>query len=213
MFIASVPRFRSFRSHPYPQKGTAALAVHSLMIDTGHSAIEFAATYAMNSIIKGRFLSYSGSITVDTDDPESSTAAIEIETRSLTSDNESRDSHLKSADFFDVETTDLITFESTSVEVIEDGHWHVNGDLTILGHTRAVALDTRFYGIVEDANGDTRAGFVAETDIRRSDWYLTWNAEQESGVLVSDRVRVSLYISAIPADDRLNEQVSDEDEV
>lgn len=187
------------------------MAVHTLMIDTGHSAIEFAVTFAMNSIIKGRFLRYSGSITLDTEDPEDSRAFVEIDTGSLMTDNVERDTHLRSADFFNVEAGSRITFESTSVDVLEDGHWHVNGDLTILGHTRPVTLDTRYYGLVEDAHAVTRAGFVAETDIHRSDWGLTWNAGQESGVLASDRIRVSLYISAIPAGDALNGPDLDED--
>ena len=76
----------------------------------------------------------------------------------------------------------------------------MTGDLSMAGQSRPVNLDTRFYGIVEDATGVTRAGFVAETDILRSDWGFDWNEEQESGVLVSDRVRLSLYISAVPSE-------------
>jgi polyisoprenoid-binding protein YceI len=177
------------------------MAVYSLTIDPVHSAAEFAVTYAMNSIVKGRFLELSGSITLDTDKPEHSSASARIDAASVWTHGATRDDHLRSADFFDVEGHEQLTFESTSVEVIEDNHWHVHGNLSILDQTRPVTLDARYYGIVKDATGETRAGFVAETDIQRSDWGLLWNADQETGMLVSDRVRISLYISARPAED------------
>ncbi|CAN5743218.1 YceI family protein [soil metagenome] len=179
---------------------------HEMSIDPTHSFIEFAVTYAMNTIIKGRFQEFSGTLVLDTDDPASSKVSVQINANSINTGAERRDGHLKGDDFFSVETHDELRFESTSVDVVDDSRWQVHGDLTILDTSRPVTLDTGYYGIVQDAMGDTRAGFVGETDINRSDWDMDWNAEQETGVLVSDRVRVSLYISAIPVEDDAVEQ-------
>lgn len=184
---------------------------HEMSIDPTHSSIEFAVTYAMNTIIKGRFQDFSGTLVLDTDDPASSTASVRITASSIDTGAEQRDGDLKGDDFFSVETHGELRFESASVDVIDVNHWTVHGDLTILDTTRPVTLDTRYYGIVQDAMGGTRAGFVSETDINRSDWGMDWNAEQETGVLVSDRVRISLYISAIPAEHDADEQADSEE--
>lgn len=180
-----------------------------MTIDPNHTAIEFAVTYAMNTIIKGRFHEFNGTLQLDTDDPDRSHVSVEIQADSLNTGSEQRDEQLRSDAFFDVESHDQLNFESTSVEVVGDNHWHVHGDLSMLDVTRPVTLDTHYYGIVEDATGITRAGFVCETDIRRSDWGMDWNAEQETGVLVSDRVRIALFVSAIPVE---GEPGGDEDD-
>lgn len=172
-----------------------------MTIDPNHTAIEFAVTYAMNSIIKGRFHEFSGTLLLDTDDPTASHVSVQIDAGSLDSGSAQRDEQLRSDAFFDIESHEMLAFESTSVELAGDNHWRVHGDLSILDVTRPVTLDTHYYGIVEDATGITRAGFVSETDIRRSDWGMGWNAEQETGVLVSDRVRIALFVSAIPVED------------
>lgn len=176
------------------------MPTRELTIDPIHSSVEFAVTYAMNTIVKGRFSGFSGTITLDSVEPTNSSVSVEVRSGSVETGAESRDEQLRGEDFFDVEAHGALTFESTGVEIVDAHHWHVHGDLTIIGTTRPVTLDTHYYGIVEDATGSTRAGFVAETDLNRSDWGMDWNAEQDNGVLVSDRVRVSLYVSAVPAE-------------
>ena len=170
-----------------------------LDIDLNHSTLEFAVTYAMNSIVKGRFQDFSGSLDFDADNPTDSRVSIQVSANSVSTGVETRDNHLRSADFFDAGSYHDLSFDSTNVAIIGDKRWKVTGDLSMAGITRSVDLDTRYFGTVEDATGVTRAGFVAEADILRSDWGLVWNEEQETGVLVSDRVRLSLYISAIPS--------------
>ncbi len=172
---------------------------YELSIDPVHSAIEFAVTYAMNSVIKGRFLEYSGVISLDTDDPFRNSVQARINASSLTTDGQERDQQLKGSEFFDVSSSEWLTFDSSSVEIVEDRRWHLSGDLTMAGHSHPVTLDIRYYGIQTDSDGGIRAGFVAESDINRSDWGMNWNAQLDNGVLISDRVRISLYISAIPA--------------
>ena len=172
---------------------------YRLTLDPSHTAIEFAATYAMNSIVKGQFTEFEGIIYLDTDDLSKSSAQATIEAASIDTRLGERDVHLRSADFLDADSNPRIEFVSTSAEVAGENSWNITGDLTIGESTRPVNLNATYFGIVTDAMGTTRAGFVAETDINRSDWGLTWNAEQSTGVLVSDRIRITLYVSAVPA--------------
>src|SRR5690606_17536304 len=110
-----------------------------------------------------------------------------------------RDGHLKSGDFFDVESHPTWTFTSTSIETDGDDYV-VRGDLTIHGVTREVALATEFNGGATDPFGNARTGFSAETEISRKDFGLTWNAALETGgVLVGDKVKIAIDVSAIKA--------------
>ncbi len=188
------------------------MATQRYKLDPVHSSIEFAVTYAMNSIVKGRFTDFNGSIALDPDAPEESSTTVEIRAGSITTDAEPRDQHLRGDDFFDVANHATLAFESTDIEVVEAHRWQINGNLTIIGVTKPVTLDAHFYGIVDDARGSARAGFVAEVDLTRSNWGLTWNAKQPDGVLVSDRVRVSLYISAVPDDSEQPDNDTSEDD-
>jgi len=108
-----------------------------------------------------------------------------------------RDGHIKGADFFDVENFPTWTFVSTSVTG-SGAEAVVAGDLTIHGVTRPVTLATEFNGTAVDPYGNLRAGFSASTEISRKDFGLTWNAALEAGgVLVGDKVKITLDISAI----------------
>lgn len=169
-----------------------------LDIDVNHSSIEFAVTFAMNSIVRGRFRDFSGTIMFDEQDPTKSTVSVQIDSASIDTGVELRDDHLRSSEFFEAGVHHDLSFNSTTVARISDEHWHVHGDLSMAGQTHPVTLDTRYFRTVVDATGVTRAGFVSEVDVLRSDWGIEWNDEQEEGVLVSDRVRISLYVSAIP---------------
>ncbi|OPZ51506.1 MAG: hypothetical protein BWY91_02671 [bacterium ADurb.BinA028] len=112
---------------------------------------------------------------------------------SVSTNQADRDGHLRSADFFDVETYPELTFVSTSVS--SDS---MTGDLTIKGVTRSVTFDLEFDGVQADPWGNTKAGFTATTAINRSDWGLTWNAAIEGGgVLVSDKIAITLEIELL----------------
>jgi polyisoprenoid-binding protein YceI len=169
-----------------------------LDIDVNHSSIEFAVTFAMNSIVRGRFRDFSGTIMFDEQDPTQSTVSVQIDSASIDTGVELRDDHLRSSDFLEAGVHHDLSFNSTRVETVSDVQWSVHGDLSMAGQTHPVTLDTRYFGMVVDATGVTRAGFVSEVDLSRSEWGIVWNDEQDEGVLLSDRVRISLYISAIP---------------
>ena len=108
---------------------------------------------------------------------------------SIDTRNEQRDGHLRSDDFFDVETYPKLTFVSTSVEQTDEETLRVTGDLTIKGTTKPVTIDFTFTGAATDPFGNERVGFEGSVVVNRKDWDLTWNAALETGgVLVSDKV-------------------------
>jgi len=147
--------------------------------------------------VKGRFAQFDGSISVDEDNPEQSSVNVRIETASVDTHDEKRDTHLRSDDFFDVEVYPVISFESTRVERVGDEQFRVTGNLTIRDTTREVALDTTFHGIGHTPWNTQVAAFSAETTVNRRDYGLAWNMPLEKGgVLVGESIKISLEIQA-----------------
>lgn len=172
------------------------LATGTYVIDASHSEAAFSVRHAGIAKVRGTVAITEGTITVGEDLAVSGVAAT-LDAASIDTRDANRDGHLKSADFFDVETYPTWTFASTSVEPARDGY-AVTGDLTIHGVTRQVTLATEFNGTATDPFGNARAGFSATTEISRKEFGLTWNAALETGgVLVGDTVKISLEISAI----------------
>lgn len=167
-------------------------------IDPVHSNVEFTVKHMVVSTVRGRFGAVEGQIHLDPEHPEQGSVVATIDATSIDTNNEQRDEHLRSADFFDVENHPTLTFKSTGVEVVESDHWKVHGDLTIRGTTRPVTLDVTLDGIIVDAYGNNRAAFTATTSINRKEFGLNWNALIESGgAVVSDKVNIELHIAAV----------------
>ncbi|MFI7586098.1 YceI family protein [Spongisporangium articulatum] len=166
-------------------------------IDTVHSTVGFAVKHAMVSTTRGRFESFTGSATIDAENPENSTATVEIDAASVNTNNERRDGHLKSPDFWDAETNPKITFQSTSATLKGDDLVMV-GDLTIKGISKPVEIVWTFNGVAKDPfGGGWKAGFEGVATVDRADWDLTWNAAVETGgFLISDKVKLVLEIEA-----------------
>jgi polyisoprenoid-binding protein YceI len=170
------------------------LATGTWTIDPTHSEAAFTVRHAGISKVRGTVAITAGAVTV-TDEGASVTATLDPSTVSTGDAN--RDGHLKSGDFFDVEKFGQWTFASTEVRQ-DGGDWVIVGDLTIHGETRTVELVTEFNGVAVDPFGNTRAGFESSVTISRKDFGLTWNAALEAGgVLVSDKVVITLDVSAI----------------
>ena len=113
---------------------------------------------------------------------------------------DARDTHLRSADFFDAAQYPELAFRSTSIKKVGDGYT-IDGDLTMHGQTRPVTLDAEIGGIVPDMRGGRRAGFSASTKISRKEWGLTWNGALESGgVLVGDEVKITMDLAVVQAE-------------
>jgi polyisoprenoid-binding protein YceI len=166
-------------------------------IDPSHTRVEFSVRHMMVSTVKGHFTSVQGAIVIDEANPADSSVAIQIDPTSLTTSDEQRDAHLRSADFFDADQFPTITFVSTRVAGSRD-QFKLTGDLTMHGVTREVTLDVDFNGIGTSPYGATIAGFSAETRINRKEWGLNWNVGLEAGgVLVGDQLKIGIEVEAI----------------
>jgi polyisoprenoid-binding protein YceI len=171
-------------------------------IDPAHSTVEAVARFAMLSNVRGRFGAFSGTITVG-DTLDRSSVEVEIEAATIDTNTARRDDHLRSEDFLWVERHPKITFVSTRIEPVGgEDRYRVWGDLTMRGETREVELDMSFEGVGPDPWGNTRAGVEATATLNRKDWGVNWNALIEAGgVLVSDTLNISIFVSAIKRKD------------
>ncbi len=167
-------------------------------IDTAHSNVEFVARHLVVTKVRGHFGKWSAHIDIDKDDVTKSSASATFEIDSIDTREAQRDGHLKSPDFLDAANYPTLTFVSKKVEVVDETHGRIIGDLTIRGVTNEVVLNTEYNGQSKSPWGTTSAGFSAETKISRKDWGLAWNAQLETGgVLVGDEVKISLEVEAI----------------
>jgi polyisoprenoid-binding protein YceI len=167
-------------------------------IDPVHSEVGFSARHMMVSKVRGRFTEFSGQI-VTAEDPADSSVTAEIQLASIDTGHEQRDAHIRSADFFEVETYPTMSYRSTGVRV-ESGEYVLDGELTLKGVTRSVPLHLELNGFGEDPYGGYRAGFTATGEINRKDFNVSFNAPMTNGgVVVSDKIGLSLEIEAVKA--------------
>ncbi len=167
-------------------------------LDPAHSRLGFVARHAMVTKVRGQFTEFAGTGHLDITDPVTSSAEVRVNVASINTQQEQRDEHLRSADFFDVANHPEIVFRSAAVERVDDSNFRVTGDLTINDVTRPLTIDLESTGIAKDPFGNVRAGFEGSVVISRKDWGLQWNAALETGgVLVSDKVTLELDLSAI----------------
>jgi polyisoprenoid-binding protein YceI len=167
-------------------------------VDTAHSRIGFVARHAMVTKVRGSFTDFEGTVHIDEANPEKSTAKIVVKATSINTGNEMRDGHLRSNDFFDMDTYPEITFVSTGVEKLSDTDFKFHGDLTVKGVTKPLSIDLEFQGTAKDPFGNLRAGFEGKGQVNRKDWNVTYNAALETGgVLVGDKVGLEFDVSLI----------------
>jgi len=167
-------------------------------IDTAHSNVEFSVKHLMFAKAKGRFSNVTGTIAVDNQNIENSVVDVRIDPASVHTSEEKRDAHLRSADFFDVETYPVVTFRSTNVEADGDsGDLTITGDLTIKDVTRPVVLHAEFNGQGANPWGQQVLSYSAKTKFNRTHFGLTYNAALETGgVLVGEEVSLAIEIEA-----------------
>jgi polyisoprenoid-binding protein YceI len=169
-------------------------------LDPAHSQIEFAVRHMMVTTVRGQFHKFAVAVDFDEANPERSTVEAHIDASSIDTGVEGRDTHLRSADFFDTATYKELAFRSTHVERAGDGY-KIDGDLTIRGETHPATLDAEISGVVPNLQGGRRAGFSASTKISRKAWGLTWNGALESGgVLVGDDVKITMDVAVVQAE-------------
>ena len=168
-------------------------------IDPAHSSAHFIVRHMMITNVRGGFTSVQGTVVYDPEDLSGSSIDVVIDVNSLNTSDASRDGHLKSAEFLDVEKYPSITFKSKTINKEADGDLLVKGDLTIHGVTKEVRLEVDGpTGEEKDPWGNARIGASAVTKIKRSEFGLTWNAALESGgFLIGDDLKLELDVSLI----------------
>jgi polyisoprenoid-binding protein YceI len=167
-------------------------------LDPAHSRVGFVARHAMVTKVRGSFNELTGTGYFDAVDPSQSHLEVTIKADSIDTRNADRDGHLRSNDFFDMETYPEIRFASTSVEPVGDETYRVTGDLTIKDVTKPVTIDFDYTGSAVDPFGNHRLGLEGSVTVNRKDWGVSWNAALEAGgVLVSEKVVLEFEVSAI----------------
>lgn len=180
---------------PAPRAPVPATAPVRWQIDATHSELTFRIRHLV-SRVRGQFNTWSGTITADPASLGGGSVSVDIQTASIDTNNERRDTHLRSADFFDAENHPTITFRSTRVEANGRG-LRVHGNLTIRGVTRPVVLQGQMLE-VGGAPGRRRIGFEAETQIDRMDYGVSWNrAAEGGGAVLGDEVTITIAIEAV----------------
>lgn len=165
------------------------------VVDSNHSSIEFIVKHMMVSKVKGFFENYEAEVeATDLEDLTTAQVSFAIDAKSINTRNEDRDTHLRSADFFNVESYPLIRFAST--QITKDGSdYELTGDLTIRGTTKPVTFEVEYNGKSKGFDDKTVYGFEAETKINREEFGLTWNAALETGgVVVSKDVKIRVEL-------------------
>jgi polyisoprenoid-binding protein YceI len=166
-------------------------------IDNSHSSLEFSVRHLVIAKVRGRFTQMSGTLELDSDDITRSKVKAEIVAGSISTAEDKRDAHLRSADFFDVENHPVITFTSEKIALVGDG-LRVTGPLTIRGVTRNVELAVEQLGTATDPWGNQRVAFAARATLDRRDFGLGWNQVLEAGgFLVGDKVELSFDVQAV----------------
>jgi polyisoprenoid-binding protein YceI len=173
-------------------------AADTFVVDTAHTEIGFTVSHMVLSKVKGKFTDFEGTITHDPDDMTKSSVELTIQAASIDTNNDERDTHLRSPDFFDVDQNPLITFKSTEVAERGDG-WVASGPFTMHGVTRQVELPFTITGIITDPWGNRRMGVEVEPfTLDRTDYGVSWSKTLDTGgLMVGHEVLVELSVQAI----------------
>lgn len=174
-----------------------ALRAETYDIDASHSQVGFRIRHLVGKV-PGRFTKFSGTVDYTPGQPKSWKVDATIDPASINTDNEKRDGHLKSEDFFDVAKHPAMSFKSTKVTNLKGDTAKLHGELTMHGVTKPVVLDLEVGGTTKDPWGNLRAGFSATGTINRKDFGIVWNkALDTGGVMLGDDVAITLDIEAV----------------
>jgi polyisoprenoid-binding protein YceI len=173
----------------------------SWKIDPSHTRAVFSVRHMMISNVHGQFHNVTGTVNFDEAQPTRSSVDVQIEAASIDTNDERRDGHLKSPDFLEAEKYPYLTFTSKRIEVVDETHGRIYGDLTIRDVTREVVLNTEYNGQAKGPYGQQSAGFTASTKINRKDFGLTWNVALETGgMLVGDTININIELEIVKQD-------------
>jgi polyisoprenoid-binding protein YceI len=177
---------------------STAAAAKTFKIDQAHTNVTFRVSHLFTTVT-GRFTDFTGQISFDEAKPLETKVAGSIVAASINTDNEKRDTHLRSADFFDVEKFPTITFSTDKVADVDPGAHKakLHGTLTMHGVSRPIVLESQFLGAGKDPWGNSKAGFRGTTKLNRKDFGLSWNQTLETGgLLVGEEIEIIIDVEA-----------------
>lgn len=175
---------------------SATFAQDVYNVDKTHSEVTFRVRHFVSKV-SGRFDDFSGTINVIPGKPAASSVEFAIKSASINTANTGRDTHLKSADFFDVEKNPEITFKSTKIAPVDADTFNVTGIFTMHGTAKEITIPVDFGGYIKDQRGTEKAGFSLATKINRKDYGIVWNQTLDSGgVMLGDEVEITVNIEA-----------------
>jgi polyisoprenoid-binding protein YceI len=165
-------------------------------VDPAHSSVEFSAKHLGIATVRGVFNEFEGSLEIGEDGSAKARGTVEVV--SIDTNEDQRDNHLRSEDFFHAEVHPQLSFESTEIRPVDENSFLIHGDLTMRGVTRPIVLEAEVQGTELDPWGHERVGLEARGQLNRREWNMTFNQALGSGnMLVSDRIKLALDISAI----------------
>ena len=167
---------------------TSAMAQTTWKLDNSHTNVKFSVTHLLISETEGNFKSFDGTLVSKNDDFTDAVVTFTVDVNTINTDNDMRDKHLKSDDFFNAEKYPQMKFKSTSFKKVSGNKYVLEGELTIRDVTKKVKFDVVYKGIQKDPYGNTKAGFKATGSLKRMEYGLKWNTLTEAGAVVSDEV-------------------------
>lgn len=174
------------------------MAKSNWTIDPSHSEIGFKVKHMMFTNVSGKFNEFQATIENEDDRFETSEISFSAQVSSVDTSNIDRDNHLRSADFFDIDSFPTISFKSTGVTKVNEGQFEVAGDLTIKNVTQNINLEVEYSGLMKDPWGATKVGISLSGKINRKEFGLTWNTSLETGgVLVGEDVKLTAEVQLI----------------
>jgi len=168
------------------------------LLDLAHSELTFKIKHLMISNVSGAFKDFSAKVETEGTDFSKANIKLTAEMNSISTNNEQRDGHLRSSDFFEVEKFPQMKFTSTGIEQTDDESFSLYGNLTLKGVTKPVKLNMEFNGIVKDPQGQEKAGFFVSGKINRSDWGINVNVALETGgLMLGEDIRIQSEVQFI----------------
>lgn len=169
-------------------------------LEPSHSEVTFKVRHMMISNVSGQFKKFDSTVTTEGNDFSTAKVGFSIDVNSISTNNEQRDGHLLSADFFDAANHAQLVFESTGMEATGSDTYKLHGNLTIRGTTKSITLDVEYGGTIKDPYGLTRAGFTINGKVNRKDYGLNWSALTEAGgLVVGDDVKIEVHAEYVQA--------------
>lgn len=174
------------------------MATTNWAMDASHSEVNFKVRHMLVSNVSGHFKNFNATVTTEGDDVTTAKVHFKADIESITTNNEQRDAHLKTGDFFDLSNHPQLTFEGDSLEATDGEHYKLHGTLTMRGVSKPVTLSVEYGGMVQDPWGNTRVGFSVTGKINRKDFGVSFSLVSETGgILLGEDVNINANVEFI----------------